>query len=242
MTGSRLCPSCIPTPWPLNNDSEYWRVHSSEFPPGATDAVKSTTGNPKATGRFSLSCLNTSGSPPAAKMFYVAQSAGCALFETVLNTASFDGQRNVYVTPSALKNRLISRLKLAEPYSAIQLEEPARRMFAPINSPADLEWARLLRTDDYVETHKAASELHSALLADAKPLPGLSYPSRRVSSEIAYVLYEPPLEQHLWNHEQTWDLSARSTVADIDEFLQPLGFKMLADPTGGAYDPPLGAI
>lgn len=241
MSGSGLCPSSIPTPWPLNRDI-YWRVHSSEFPAGATDAVKSTTGNPFATGRFSLGCLNVAGTPPMATMFYVARSAGCALFETVFNKASIDSQRNVYVTPSALKNKLLSRVKLIDAYSAVQLEEPARRTFAPIDSDADKKWVELLRTDDYSKTHAAASELHAILKAHSKPLPGLSYPSRRVSSEIAYVLYAPPLEQRIWAHEQTWDLADKSTAAAIDRFLEPLGFKMLADPTGGSYDPPAGAI
>jgi len=175
-------------------------------------------------------------------MFYVAKSAGCALFETIFSKALIDEQRNVYVTPSALKDNLISRIRLVGAYSVVQLEEPARRMFAPINSDADMEWQKLLRSDNYSDTHAAASEIHAILKTNSQPLPGLSYPSRRVSSEIAYVLYEPPLEQRLWTHERTWDLSARSTNAEIDSFLQPLGFKMLADPTGGSYDPPPGAV
>lgn len=204
--------------------------------------MKSITGNPYATGRFSLSCLNVPGSDPVATMFYVAKSASCALFETIFSKALIDKERNVYVTPSALKNQLISRIKLVGDYSAVQLQEPARRMFAPIDTPADKEWVELLRTDDYRRTHMAAVDLHTLFKANSQPLPGLSYPSRRVSDELAYVLYEPPLQRHIWAHEETLDLGAHSAGAEIDAFLEPLGFKMLADPTGGVYDPPVGAL
>jgi hypothetical protein len=86
--------------------------------------------------------------------------------------------------------RSIAQLKLSQELPILDLRAPHFRNLST-NSARHTEWQRLcvVPERDYRQTHEAARELLTA----APRAAGLSWHSRQITAQTAYVFYSPPL-------------------------------------------------
>src|SRR5882724_1730831 len=161
---------------PLSAGTVLWHVYPSKYEPRAF--------NPSSRNRFALL------PPPDQAMFYAGDSSACALWEAVLRNLVVDDKQPQYVDPAIVEGRSIAQLKLLKEIPVLDLRAPHFRNLS-VNSERHTEWQRLciVPERDYDQTHAAARELLTA----APRATGLSWHSRQIAAQTAYVFYSPPL-------------------------------------------------
>jgi len=153
-----------------------WHVYPSIYEPHAF--------NPKSRNRFAML------PPPDRGMFFAGDSSACALWEAVLRNLVIEDRQPQHIDPELLEGRSIAQIKLIHEIPILDLRAPHFRHLS--TDPArQAEWQRLcvVPERDYGQTHAAARELLTA----APRAAGLSWHSRQISAQTAYVLYSPPL-------------------------------------------------
>ena len=95
-----------------------------------------------------------------------------------------------HVDPALVEGRSITQLKLLQEIPILDLRAPHFRHLSA-NAARHTEWQRLcvVPERDYSQTHAAARELLTA----ASQTAGLSWHSRQITAQTAYVFYSPPL-------------------------------------------------
>jgi hypothetical protein len=101
-----------------------------------------------------------------------------------------DDHQPQHVDPALVKGRSIAQLKLLQEIPIVDLRAPHFRRLSA-NAARHTEWQRLcvIPERDYGQTHAAARELVTA----APRAAGLSWHSRQITAQTAYVFYSPPL-------------------------------------------------
>jgi RES domain len=162
---------------PLPAGTVLWHVYPSKYAPRAF--------NPSSRNRFALV------PPPNQAMFYAGDSSACALWEAVLRNLVVDYKQPQHVDPAIVEGRSIAQLKLLQEIPILDLRAPHFRNISA-NSARHTEWQRLciMPERDYDQTHAAAREL----LTVAPRAAGLSWHSRQITAQTAYVFYSPPLK------------------------------------------------
>jgi hypothetical protein len=161
---------------PLPAGTVLWHVYPSKYEPRAF--------NPNSRNRFALL------PPPDQAMFYAGDSFACALWEAVLRNLVVDDKQPQHVDPALVEGRSIVQLRLLQEIPILDLRAPHFRNLSA--SPArHTGWQRLciVPERDYGQTHTAAREL----LAAAPRAAGMSWHSRQITAQTAYVFYSPPL-------------------------------------------------
>jgi RES domain len=162
---------------PLPAGTVLWHVYPSIYEPRAF--------NPKSRNRFAMP------PPPDRGMFYAGDSSACALWEAVLRNLVIEDRQPQHIDPGLLAGRSIAQIKLIHEIPILDLRAPHFRHLS--TDPArHAEWQRLcvVPERDYGQTHAAARELLTA----APRAAGLSWHSRQISAQTAYVFYSPPLK------------------------------------------------
>ncbi len=162
---------------PLPAGAVLWHVYPSIYEPRAF--------NPKSRNRFAMP------PPPDRGMFYAGDSSACALWEAVLRNLVIEDRQPQHIDPGLLAGRSIAQIKLIHEILILDLRAPHFRHLS--TDPArHAEWQRLcvVPERDYGQTHAAARELLTA----APRAAGLSWHSRQISAQTAYVFYSPPLK------------------------------------------------
>ncbi len=161
---------------PLPAGTVLWHVYPSKYEPRAF--------NPNSRNRFALV------PPPDQAMFYAGDSSACALWEAVLRNLVVDDKQPQHVDPALVDGRSIAQLRLLQEIPILDLRAPHFRNLSK-NPARHTEWQRLciVPERDYGQTHTAAREL----VAAAPRAAGLSWHSRQITAQTAYVLYAPPL-------------------------------------------------
>lgn len=161
---------------PLPAGTALWHVYPSKYEPSAF--------NPSSRNRFALL------PPPDQAMFYAGDSSTCALWEAVLRNLVVDDKQPQHVDPAIVEGRSIAQLKLLQEIPILDLRAPHFRNLSA-NFARHTEWQRLcvVPERDYSQTHAAARELLTA----APRAAGLSWHSRQITAQTAYVFYSPPL-------------------------------------------------
>jgi hypothetical protein len=161
---------------PLPAGTVLWHVYPSKYEPRAF--------NPSSRNRFVLV------PPPDRAMFYAGDSSACALWEAVLRNLVVDDKQPQHVDPAIVEGRSIAQLKLLQELPILDLRAPHFRRLS-VNTARHTEWQRLcvVPERDYDQTHAAARELLTA----APRAAGLSWHSRQITAQTAYVFYSPPL-------------------------------------------------
>jgi hypothetical protein len=162
---------------PLPAGTVLWHVYPSKYEPRAF--------NPSSRNRFALL------PPPDQAMFYAGDSSACALWEAVLRNLVVDDKQPQHVDPALVEGRSIVQLKLLQEIPVLDLRAPHFRNLSA--KPArHTEWQRLciVPEREYSQTHAAARELVTA----APKAAGLSWHSRQIAAQTAYVFYSPPLK------------------------------------------------
>jgi hypothetical protein len=162
---------------PLLAGTVLWHVYPSKYEPRAFNA--------SSRNRFALV------PPPNQAMFYAGDSSACALWEAVLRNLVVDDKQPQHVDPAIVEGRSIAQLKLLQEIPILDLRAPHFRNLSA-NSARHTEWQRLciVPERDYDQTHAAAREL----LTVAPRAAGLSWHSRQITAQTAYVFYSPPLK------------------------------------------------
>ncbi|WP_165848012.1 RES domain-containing protein [Paraburkholderia lacunae] len=128
----------------------YWHVYPAAF--------AATSSNPNSKARLAW----RDGSHG---MFYGADTAAAALWETALRFASVSNGR-VYTDQRHLQNWILARLTLKVDVPVIDLRPPHRRAVVDAHSDLDAMWDVVLKTPHHEETHDVAARLMRQL-ADA---------------------------------------------------------------------------
>jgi hypothetical protein len=162
---------------PLPAGTVLWHVYPSKYEPRAF--------NPNSRNRFAML------PPPDRGMFYAGDCSACALWEAVLRNLVVDDKQPQHVDPAVVGGRSIAQLKLLHEIPILDLCAPHFRRLST-NPARHAEWQRLAVVPDseYGQTHAAARELLTAAPLAA----GLSWHSRQISAQTAYVFYSPPLK------------------------------------------------
>ena len=161
---------------PLPAGTVLWHIYPSKY--------ESRAFNPNSRNRFALL------PPPTQAMFYAGDSPACVLWEAVLRNLVVDDKQPQHVDPALVGGRSIAQLKLLQEIPILDLRAPHFRRLSA-NTTRHTEWQRLcvVPERDYGQTHVAARELLSA----APRAAGLSWHSRQITAQTAYVFYSPPL-------------------------------------------------
>jgi RES domain len=162
---------------PLPAGTVLWHVYPSKYEPRAF--------NPSSRNRFALL------PPPDQVMFYAGDSSACALWEAVLRNLIVGDKQPQHVDPAIVEGRSMTQLKLLQELPILDLRAPHFRRLSA-NTARHTEWQRLcvVPERDYGQTHAAARELLTA----APRAAGLSWHSRQITAQTAYVFYSPPLK------------------------------------------------
>jgi hypothetical protein len=184
---------------PLPVGTVLWHIYPSKYEPRAF--------NPGSRNRFALV------PPPDQTMFYAGDSSACALWEAVLRNLVVDDKQPQHVDPALVEGRSIAQLKLLKEIPILDLRAPHFRHLSA-NPARHSEWQRLcvVPERDYGQTHTAARELLTA----APRAAGLSWHSRQITAQTAYVFYSPPLTP-----------PAEFDVVDVIVLDQPAGWALI---------------
>src|ERR1700730_3395491 len=146
-------------------------------------------------------------------MFYAGDSSACALWEAVLRNLVVDDKQPQHIDPASVKDRSIAQLKLLQEIPILDLRAPHFRNLSA-DSARHTEWQRLciVPERDYGQTHAAAR----ALLTAAPRTAGLSWHSRQITAQTAYVFYAPPFKP-----------PAEFDVIDMIALDQPAGWTLI---------------
>jgi RES domain-containing protein len=196
---------------PLPAGTVLWHVFPSKYEPRAF--------NPSSRNRFALV------PPPDQAMFYAGDSSACALWEAVLRNLVVDDKQPQHVDPAIVEGRSIVQLKLLQEIPILDLRAPHFRNLSA-NTARHTEWQRLcvVPERDYSQTHAAARELRTA----APRATGLSWHSRQIAAQTAYVFYSPPLTPPAeFEVSDTIGLDQPAGWALIDEALKIVGVERL---------------
>jgi hypothetical protein len=184
---------------PLPAGTLLWHVYPSKFKPHAF--------NPDSRNRFALV------PPPDQAMFYAGDCSACGLWEAILRNLVVDEKQPQHVDPAIVKGRSIAQLKLLQEVLVLDLRSPHFRNLS-VSAERHAEWQRLCIVPErhYDLTHVAARELVTA----APRAAGLSWHSRQMSAQTAYVFYTPPLKP-----------PAEFEVIDAIELDRPAGWALI---------------
>ena len=184
---------------PLPMGTVLWHVYPSKYEPRAF--------NLRSRNRFALV-------PPLDQaMFYAGDSSACALWEAVLRNLVVNDKQPQHVDPAIVEGRSIVQLKLLQEVPILDLRAPHFRNLSA-DSARHTEWQRLciVPEQDYGQTHAAARELLTAAPRTA----GLSWHSRQITAQTAYVFYAPPFKP-----------PAEFDVIDMIALSQPAGWALI---------------
>src|SRR5579859_1415028 len=196
---------------PLPAGTVLWHVYPSKCEPRAF--------NFRSRNRFALV------PPPDQAMFYAGDSSDCALWEAVLRNLVVDDKQPQHVDLAMVEDRSIVQLRLLQEIPILDLRAPHFRHLSA-DTVRYTEWQRLcvVPERDYGQTHTASRELVTV----APRAAGLSWHSRQITAQTAYVFYSPPLkaaaefeviDTMVLNHASGWAL--------IDQALKVVGVKRM---------------
>jgi len=189
-----------------------WHVYPTKY--------ESRAFNPNSTNRFALV------PPPDQAMFYAGDSSACGLWEAILRNLVVDDRQPQHVDPALVEGRSIAQLKLSQEIPILDLRAPHFRKLST-NPAQHTEWQRLcvVPERDYSQTHVAARELVKAAPGAA----GLSWHSRQITAQTAYVFYSPPLTPPVeFDIVDAIELDQPAGWALIDQALRIVGVERLA--------------
>ncbi|WP_372364211.1 RES domain-containing protein (plasmid) [Xanthomonas sp. NCPPB 3583] len=135
------------------------------------------------------------------KMFYAADSAAGALWETVLRGVAVGANLQAHVLPMHLHGFDIVQIQAQRPdLPLLALGQPGlRALYHDPDSAAAQAVATLLHQPDHSVTHPEAVKLHSELQAvGIVDMPVLSWPSRMHHPSTAYLAYDEPMDSSWW--------------------------------------------
>ncbi|APO97724.1 MULTISPECIES: RES domain-containing protein [Xanthomonas] len=135
------------------------------------------------------------------KMFYAADSAAGALWETVLRSVAVGTNLQAHVLPMHLQGYDIVQIQAKRSdLPLLALGQPGLRALYPKpDSAAAQAVATLLHQPDHSVTHPEAAQLHAELQAvGISDMPVLSWPSRMHHPSTAYLAYEKPMDSSWW--------------------------------------------
>ena len=196
---------------PLRAGTVLWHIYPSKYEARAF--------NPNSRNRFAML------PPPDRGMFYAGDSSACALWEAVLRNLVIEDRQPQHIDASLLEGRSIVQLRLAQEVPILDLRAPHFRHLSP-NPTRHFEWQRLcvVPERDYGQTHAAAV----VLLAAAPRAAGLSWHSRQITAQTAYVFYSPPLRPPAeFDLVETIALDQPKGWALVDQALQIVGVERL---------------
>lgn len=212
-------------------DEEHWHVFSTRYPPGAPLAEQALNPNPNSKARYARP---SSGDG----MFYVARYECTAIWESLLQHASVNGDGFVTLDPSHRVDQAIAQLRrdLATPVSALDLRTPYRYRVVDQNTSRDQAWmASLIVLTDYTPTHAPAETAVQRCAAEGQRLQAIVYPSRRNNEDYAAVYYAPPGSVVPWTLAGApWRLDTVEGEVRLADALWEQGFTWVGDP---AADP-----
>jgi len=134
-------------------------------------------------------------------MFYAADTAAGALWETVLRSVAVGADLKAHVLPVHLRGYDIVQIQaLRDDLPLLALGQPGLRTLYPDpDSAAAQAVATLLHQPDHSVTHPEAVQLHAELQAVGIPdMPVLSWPSRMHHTSTAYLAYKEPMDSSWW--------------------------------------------
>lgn len=134
-------------------------------------------------------------------MFYAADTAAGALWETVLRSVAVGPDLKAHVLPMHLRGYDIVQIQaLRDDLPLLALGQPGLRALYPDpDSAAAQAVATLLHQPDHSVTHPEAQLLHAELQAVGIPdMPVLSWPSRMHHPSTAYLAYAEPMDRSWW--------------------------------------------
>ncbi|KLC04013.1 hypothetical protein XP420_15455 [Xanthomonas perforans] len=134
-------------------------------------------------------------------MFYAADTAAGALWETVLRSVHVGPDLKAHVLPMHLHGYDIVQIQAQRSdLPLLALGQPGLRVLYPKpDSAAAQAVATLLQHPDHSVTHPEAVQLHAELQAVGIPdMPVLSWPSRMHHPSTAYLAYEEPMDSSWW--------------------------------------------
>jgi RES domain len=195
---------------PLPAGTLLWHVYPSKYDPRAF--------NPNSRNRFALL------PPPERGMFYAGDSSTCALWEAVLRNLVVEDRQPQHIDSALLEGRSITQLKLVQDTPILDLRAPHFRHLSA-NPARHAEWQRLcvVPERDYGQTHVVAGELMMA----APRAAGLSWHSRQISAQTAYVFYSSPLTSSDFELIDTIALDQPAGWALVDHALRIAGIERL---------------
>lgn len=159
-------------------------------------------------------------------MFYAGDTSACALWEAVLRNLVVEDRQPQHIDPALVEGRSIARLELLHDVLILDLRAPHCRHLST-DSARHAEWQRLCVVPErnYDQTHAAARELLTA----APRATGLSWHSRQLAAQTAYVLYSPPVDSRAaFEVMETFALNQPEGWGLIDEALKIVGVERLA--------------
>jgi hypothetical protein len=196
---------------PLPAGTVLWHVFPSKYEPRAF--------NPSSCNRFAML------PPPDRGMFYAGDSSACALWEAILRNLVIEDRQPQHIDPALLEARSIAQVRLMQEIPILDLRAPYLRRLSA-NPARHAEWQRLtvVPERDYGQTHAAARELLTA----APRASGLSWHSRQITAQTAYVFYSPPLKPPAeFDVIDTIVLDQAAGWALIDQALKIVGVERL---------------
>ncbi|QRD62615.1 RES domain-containing protein (plasmid) [Xanthomonas citri pv. citri] len=165
-------------------------------------------------------------------MFYAADTAAGALWETVLRSVYINARGAAQVLPAYLAGfDLVPIVALRDDLPLLPLGPPGiRRLFPNPNSPEAQAVATLLHQPIHELTHGEAAALHAELKAVGIPdMPVLSWPSRMHHTSTAYLAYAPKMDASWWQETGVaTPLDSPAGMALVDAALAQSGFHRAA--------------
>lgn len=221
-------------------DQGHWRVFSTRHPAGEPIDRQALSANPVSTARFSRALAG-------AAMFYVGQRERTALWESILQHASIDEERCVYLFPTHLADQAIVRLARddTDAPDCLDLRAPYRYQVVDQNTGRDAAWMGWLTAiGDYSPTYEAAENAHRQFAHGNQSMSAITYPSRRFNADYAAVFYTAPGANVPWIVAETpWRLDRTEGETRLAERLAEDGFSWVGDPAADpAATPDPGAL
>jgi len=193
----------------------WWHCHPHRVDPVTLDIrYPEDAFNPESNVRFSAR-----DAKPSRAMWYGAQSATAALWETLLRDVIGDDRGGVVLPRSTFAGLRLTAMRTRRELLLLELLPAPLRRLAESREAAD-NWLALTQTPSHIATHAATWNLLEQAARAGVALDGLLWNSRQAGTAqqrpVVGVLYEPPA-------------SARDLV--IDPTITPVD---LTDPDGEA--------
>lgn len=194
----------------LKKGTRLWHVYPDSF-----DCLAF---NPKSTNRFALP------PPPDCAMFYAADSAACALWESVLRNLVIGSAQLQPVATGLLAGRSIVELEVVLDTKILDLRSPYfRKLGSDPALHAELQRLAIVPEAQYGETHAKARALRDRWGDSA----GLCWFSRQIGARSVYVFYRPPHPVVGFRKIKAHSLDTKEGWALIDAALEIVGVKRL---------------